>query len=142
MGLARALSAFVKKRSESPWEVVDSKDVEPVPVWDDEDDLDIVFIHETAISRTYIFDVSRDKDFKNAVVFAQQKMLEEVNDKGYNVLWCEGWRATLLRKGKRHRVEVRYKGRPARLSGKPLVSQLPPFMGVLDEMRYSTHFTP
>lgn len=37
MGLARALSAFVKKRSESPWEVVDSKDVEPVPVWDDED---------------------------------------------------------------------------------------------------------
>ena len=37
MGLVRALSAFVKKRTENPWEVVDSKDVEPVPVWDDDD---------------------------------------------------------------------------------------------------------
>ena len=27
----------MKKRAENPWEVVDSKDVEPVPVWDDDD---------------------------------------------------------------------------------------------------------
>lgn len=37
MGLARALSAFVKKRHESPWEVVDSRHVDPVLVWDDDD---------------------------------------------------------------------------------------------------------
>jgi hypothetical protein len=37
MGLAGVLSAFVVKKHEKPWEVVDSKAVEPVALFDEED---------------------------------------------------------------------------------------------------------
>jgi hypothetical protein len=37
MGLAGVLSVFVVKRHEKPWEVVDSKTVEPVALFDEED---------------------------------------------------------------------------------------------------------
>jgi hypothetical protein len=37
MGLAGMLSVFVSKKHEKPWEVVDSKAVEPVPLYDEED---------------------------------------------------------------------------------------------------------
>lgn len=37
MGLASMLSVFVSKKHEKPWEVVDSKAVEPVPLYDDEE---------------------------------------------------------------------------------------------------------
>jgi hypothetical protein len=37
MGLASVLSVFVSKKHEKPWEVVDSKAVEPVPLYDEED---------------------------------------------------------------------------------------------------------
>ncbi|ETW87486.1 hypothetical protein HETIRDRAFT_243376, partial [Heterobasidion irregulare TC 32-1] len=106
------------RRQESPWEVVDSKSVEPVSIWDDEEvqsrpfpDLEIIYIHDTPVTRTYVFDIKKEKDFENALSFAQQQLLQEVRTKGYNVLWHESWRVTLFRKGKKHRVEVRYSGR-------------------------------
>ena len=37
MGLAGMLAVFVEKRKEKPWEVVDSKAVEPVPLFDEDD---------------------------------------------------------------------------------------------------------
>ena len=37
MGLAGVLSVFVVKRHEKPWEVVDSKAVEPVALFDEDD---------------------------------------------------------------------------------------------------------
>jgi len=37
MGFASVLSVFVSKTHEKPWEVVDSKAVEPVPLFDEED---------------------------------------------------------------------------------------------------------
>ncbi|KAI0314986.1 hypothetical protein OF83DRAFT_1164985 [Amylostereum chailletii] len=138
MGIANALYHFAFKKPEAPWEVVDSKSVEPVPLWDDEDDLDIIYIHDTDIVRNYVFDVRAQKDIQRSLIFAQQQMLHEVRSKGYNVLWCEGWDLTLLRKAKRYRVEVRYIGRPAYLSGKPLASPLPPFMGVIDHLARSS----
>lgn len=139
MGLASSFAAFVTRRQESPWEVVDSKSVEPVSIWDDEEDLEIIYIHDTPVTRTYVFDIKKEKDFENALSFAQQQLLQEVRTKGYNVLWHESWRVTLFRKGKKHRVEVRYSGRPACLSSdKPLLSPSPPFLGVLNEMRQSS----
>ncbi|KAA1468595.1 hypothetical protein DENSPDRAFT_833956 [Dentipellis sp. KUC8613] len=138
MHIVNAISLFVSRRHERPWEVVDSKNVEPVSICSHEDDLDIVYIHETDIVRTYVFDVRQAKDFHNALLFAQRQLQEEVRTKGYNALWSEGWQVTLLRKGKKHRVEVRYIARPACLAGKPLRAYEPPFMGVLDEMRETT----
>ncbi|THH16769.1 hypothetical protein EW146_g3931 [Bondarzewia mesenterica] len=170
MGLASAITSLLaRKRHESPWEVVDMRSVQPVPVWEDEDgqslslvfhlaaprgisrdpsdfgfisshlaDLDVIYIHDGMVSRTYVFDVRKEQDFENALMFAQQQLLQEVQTKGYNILWREGWQVTLLRKGKKHRVEVRYVARPACVSSaKPLLTQSPPFMGVLREWRQS-----
>jgi hypothetical protein len=43
MGLAGVLSVFVVKRHEKPWEVVDSKTVEPVPLFDEDDGMCPIF---------------------------------------------------------------------------------------------------
>ncbi|TFY76306.1 hypothetical protein EWM64_g7704 [Hericium alpestre] len=138
MRLADAISVFVPRKHECAWEVVDSKNVDPVAVCDQDDDLDVIYVHETDVVRTYMFDVRDEKDFHNALLFAQRQFVEEVRSKGYNTLWTEGWQATLLRKGKKHRIEVRYTARPACLSGKPLQDHEPPFMAVLDDMRKTT----
>ncbi|KAI0048435.1 hypothetical protein FA95DRAFT_1558094 [Auriscalpium vulgare] len=138
MGIANALILFVFRKHENPWEVVDNKAVDPVPLWDDDDDLDILYVHEKEVVRTYVFDVRKQKDLRSSLAFAQQQFLQEVTSKGYNALWAEGWTVTLLRKAKKYRVEVRYVGRPACLSGKPIQPQPPPFMGVLDELQQYT----
>ncbi|KAH9982244.1 hypothetical protein BGW80DRAFT_1433680 [Lactifluus volemus] len=126
MGLAGVLSVFVVKKQEKPWEVVDSKAVEPVALFDEEDDLDIIYVHETRVVRTYVFDVRKDHDLENSL---------EVQRKGYNAFWSEGWQLTLLRKAKRHRVEVKYIGQPACLTGKSVQPQKPPFLPVLAELK-------
>jgi hypothetical protein len=48
MGLAGVLSIFVVKRHEKPWEVVDSKTVEPVPLFDEDDGAYAMPIRRTA----------------------------------------------------------------------------------------------
>ncbi len=171
MGLASVLSIFVVKRHEKPWEVVDSKTVEPVPLFDEDDgayampirrtasyscitDIDIIYVHETRVVRTFVFDVRKDKDLENSLLFARQQFFEEVRRKGYNALWSEGcvqhvlsrfplisnryhyrWQVTLLRKAKRYRVEVKYSGQPACLTSKADQSHQPPFLAVLAELR-------
>jgi hypothetical protein len=180
MGIASMLSVFVSKKHEKPWEVVDSKAVEPVPLYEEEDgtcesvqslfscilylfplfiadsEMDIIYVHEARVVRTYVFDVRKDKDVENSVLFAQQQFLEEIQRKGYNAFWTEGcvphvfmrpcfpahlvcysWRLTLLRKAKRHRVEVKYIGQPACLNGKSDEPHQPPFLAVLEELRPS-----
>jgi len=136
MGLATVLSVFVEKRKEKPWEVVDSKAVEPVPLFDEDDDIDIIYVHEARVVRNFVFEVRKDKDLENSLLFAQQQFFEEVQRKGYNTLWSEGWQLTLLRKAKRHRVEVKYIGQPACLTGKQVQPpHQPPFLAVLAELR-------
>jgi len=138
MGLAGVLSVFVQKKHEKPWEVVDSKAVEPVCLFDDDEDIDIIYVHETRVVRTYVFDVRKDQDLGNSLSFAQQQFMEELERKGYNAFWTEGWEMTLLRKAKRHRVEVKYIGQPACLTGKPVQSHPPPFRAVLAELRLAS----
>jgi hypothetical protein len=101
--------------------------------------------------------VRKEHDLENSLVFAQQQFIEEVQRKGYNAFWSEGcvehvlalpllsahslvsrllrWQLTLLRKAKRHRVEVKYIGQPASLTGKSVQPQKPPFLPVLAEMK-------
>ncbi len=119
-------------------------------------EIDIIYVHETRVVRDYVFDVRKHKDVENSVLFAQQQFMEEIERKGYNAFWTEGcvrhvllllflmltswhdsWRLTLLRKAKRHRVEVKYIGQPACLTGKPVESHRPPFLAVLEELRPS-----
>lgn len=124
------------RRKEIPWEVVDSKSVDPVYMYydDDSEDLEIVAIKDTSIARTYLLEVKHDTqrsaDLRNAVIFARQQLLQEAKKNGYNLLWLESWRVTLLRKARSYRVEVQYKGRPARaLNNVP--DRNPPFIALL-----------
>ncbi|KAJ7655054.1 hypothetical protein DFH06DRAFT_1092104 [Mycena polygramma] len=128
---------FNFRRKEIPWEVVDSKAIEPVPTYYDEDkELDIVSVGDVDTCGTYVFHVEQLKnvaELRNAVVFAQQQLLKEVAKKGFNALLSESWNLTIFRRGKRHRVQVEYAGRPARIEGDLPPLRPPPFMQVLQD---------
>lgn len=102
---------FKFRRREIPWEVVDSKAVEAVPMYYEDDgmcknplvsscsdrhfiELDIAVVGESDTRGTYVFEVDHGKkhlDLKDAVVFARQQLLQEVIKKGYNILLLERW---------------------------------------------------
>ncbi|KAI0936092.1 hypothetical protein AcV5_004316 [Taiwanofungus camphoratus] len=130
---------FRIRRINEPWEVVDSRAVEPVPMYDDDDDLELVYVADTDLTNTYLFDRetrhSAALDLHAAVAHARTRLLREAARRGCNVLLLEGWCVTLLRKGRRHRVEVRYTARPARVANKPPARPPPPFLAVLDLWR-------
>ncbi|KAJ7431789.1 hypothetical protein B0H11DRAFT_1870975 [Mycena galericulata] len=128
---------FNFRRKEVPWEVVDSKAIEPVSNYYDENkDLDIVSVGEADTCGTYVFHVEQLKnvsDLRNAVVFARQQLLQTVAKRGFNVLLSESWNLTVYRRGKRHRIQVEYSGRPARVVGEIPTLRPPPFMQVLQD---------
>ncbi|KAJ7102163.1 hypothetical protein B0H15DRAFT_768417 [Mycena belliarum] len=118
---------FRFRRKELPWEVVDSKAIEP---------LDIVSVGEADTCGTYVFHVEQLRNaesLRDAVVFARQQLLREVGKRGFNVLLSESWSLTIYRRGKRHRVEVGYNGRPAHVLGDLPPLRPPPFMQVLQD---------
>ncbi|KIY45341.1 hypothetical protein FISHEDRAFT_49449 [Fistulina hepatica ATCC 64428] len=128
-----------KKSRIRPWEVVTQASVRPVPMFYDDEDLDIVASSDADTVGTYVFEVrhvEQPTSLQNAVVFARQQLLQEVAKKGYNILLVESWSLTLHRRGKQHRIEVQYTGRPARVSGKPPRARPPPYMGVLQSHLY------
>ncbi|KAF8649751.1 hypothetical protein AX16_005521 [Volvariella volvacea WC 439] len=107
---------FNFRRKEVPWEIVDSKGIEPVPTHydDEEEDLDITAISESDAHGTYLFearDVKQKVDVGRAVGFARQELLKQLASKGFNAFLTESWNVTHLRRGKQHRVEVQYSGR-------------------------------
>jgi len=147
---------FHFRRKEIPWEVVDSKAIEPVATgmyYEDDKGghtpcklsskpptrnagLDMVSVSEVDTCGTYVFHLDRLKnaaDLRNAVVFARQQLLQEVAKKGFNVLLSESWDLTIFRRGKRHRVQVNYNGRPACIVGDLPPLRPPPFMQVLQD---------
>ncbi|KAF8895052.1 hypothetical protein CPB84DRAFT_1848384 [Gymnopilus junonius] len=128
------------RRKEVPWEVVDSRSVDPVPMYYEDEDLEIILIKETNVRRSYSFEIKRESRDKklllNAVVFAREQLMKEIKQNGYNILLLESWRVTLLRKGKQHRIEVEYSGRPAIASETNKVNKPnPPFMAILQSCR-------
>ncbi|EGN99378.1 hypothetical protein SERLA73DRAFT_53841 [Serpula lacrymans var. lacrymans S7.3] len=87
---------FRRKKSdkETSWEVVGCIAIDPVPVYDDDDDLDISYVREMDTCGTYVFDNLKHFPSKaqlaNAVLFAQQQLLHEVARGNYHVLLLEG----------------------------------------------------
>lgn len=103
----------IRTRRAIPWEVVDSKSVDPVPMYYDEDlesgfelyrpillqltnvdlsELDILHIGNADTCGTYVFDVKhfpKDFQFRNAVFFARQRLIEEIEKNGFNILLLE-----------------------------------------------------
>ncbi|KIK71270.1 hypothetical protein GYMLUDRAFT_324493 [Collybiopsis luxurians FD-317 M1] len=132
---------FKLRPKESPWEVVERKAVDPVPMFHEDEDLDLDTVNDCDICGNYVFDVKlhakNQADIRNAVIIARQQLLQEVAKKGFNVLLIESWSLTVHRRGKHHRIEVGYSGRPAHASGKLPPIQPPPFMEVLKDCSYS-----
>ncbi|CDO72436.1 hypothetical protein BN946_scf184977.g136 [Trametes cinnabarina] len=74
------------------WEVVDSKAVEPVSMYDEDElqELQVARVHDTTMHRTYMFDLKHAADLPNAIVFARNKLLQEAAEKEYNIFLTEG----------------------------------------------------
>jgi len=127
------------KRREIPWEVVDNKAVDPVPICFEDSALELAVVKQSPIRRKYVLEVkpnlSLDPDVQRAVIFAQKQLLDEIEQNGYNVLLSESWQVTLLRRGKLYRIEVEYSGRPARATN-PGSRRLPPYMAILQDMSH------
>jgi len=100
------------RRKELPWEVVDSRNVDPVPMYYDDEgkryqlfiptrilstftELDLVFVKGGNVRRTYVVEVKREAFKKDSgmlpktVTFAREQLFEEVKKNGYNVLLLE-----------------------------------------------------
>ncbi|KAI0786024.1 hypothetical protein C8Q75DRAFT_808812 [Abortiporus biennis] len=123
------------RRKEVPWEVVDHKSVEQVPMYDEDEEIDVVRMSDNLMSYTYMHDIHNSKDMQNAIRTARYFLMQNMALKHYNILVSEGWRVTILRKGKSYRVEVTYSGRPAYAIGKLESHPAPPFMEVLEFYR-------
>ncbi|KAG9047271.1 hypothetical protein FS837_002632 [Tulasnella sp. UAMH 9824] len=81
------------------------------------------------------FTLSQTRD---ALRYARAQLLatDQVTKPGANVLLFEGWAVTHLRKGSQHRLQIRYSGRPARVSfaSPPSSPAIPPFMELLPSL--------
>ncbi|KAG0697164.1 hypothetical protein DFH29DRAFT_812108 [Suillus ampliporus] len=128
---------WFRRKNEQSWEVVGCECIDPpliiiIIILD----LDILRVRDTSTCGTYIFDLGKrspqGSDYTNAVLFARQQLIEEIVKSDYNVLLFESWTLILYRKGKSHRIEVQYAGRPAYVSGKTPPLRPPPFMAVLE----------
>jgi hypothetical protein len=99
---------FTFRRRETPWEVVDNRAVEPVPMYYEDEggrfpyrcrcvpetneifaDLDIIYVGDNDTVGTYVFDVKRNSDFRDTLSFSRQLLLQEIAKKGLNVLLME-----------------------------------------------------
>lgn len=136
---SRQKRMFLLRRRDAPWEVVDTKEVQPVPTFYDDEDVNIVSLSENETRGTYVFDLNKLRgassdadslDWRKALVFARQRLLEEVQKRDYNCLLIEGWCITVLRRGKQHRLQIEYNGRGALANGKLEVRD-PPFIELL-----------
>ncbi|KAF5368338.1 hypothetical protein D9758_002370 [Tetrapyrgos nigripes] len=125
---------FRTRSKEVAWEVVDTRDVEPICMYSEDEDLDLEAISDYDIRGTYVFDIKTKTSYtasQSAIVFAQQQLLKEVEKKGYNIFLNESWRLTVLRRKAQYRLEVEYCGRPAHVHGETPAIKPPPFMEVL-----------
>lgn len=123
------------RRKEVPWEVVGHKGAQPIPMYDEEDEFNILRVASSEMSYEFAHDLHEPKDMQSAVQTARYQLRLHVHRKGYNMLLSEGWRVTILRKGKKYRAEVVYTGLPAYVTGKVTPQPSPPFMGLLEFYR-------
>ncbi|EPQ60929.1 hypothetical protein GLOTRDRAFT_109214 [Gloeophyllum trabeum ATCC 11539] len=124
-------------RDDTPWEVVDQAEVEPIFMYDEEEDLTIARVCDEDMCTTYVFDVKAQKHLQKTLWYSRQTLLEGAANQGFNVLLYEGWRLTLTRKGKKHRVQVQYRGRPAYAVGKLPPIHPPPFLALLESCKFT-----
>ncbi|CAE6433106.1 unnamed protein product [Rhizoctonia solani] len=131
------------------WEVVDHKEVKPTPVYYDQEDLQILKIHDSDIAGQYEFEMRSDFRCRQALEAARLELLHQIKKDHCNVLLVEGWKLTKLRRGREMRIRVHYHGklyphlcsdlathmillgRPARAVGN-VSRRYPPFIEVLE----------
>ncbi|PCH33440.1 hypothetical protein WOLCODRAFT_61569, partial [Wolfiporia cocos MD-104 SS10] len=86
---------FARREIDEPWEVVDSKCVEPVPMYDDDEDLQILRVSDTELSASYEFDrnavrgAGRHFNVHAALLHTRSRLRREAAHRGYNILLTE-----------------------------------------------------
>ncbi|KAG9008097.1 hypothetical protein FRB94_013754 [Tulasnella sp. JGI-2019a] len=79
---------------------------------------------------------------RDALTYAREQLIKgsEMKKAGGNVLFCEGWQVTRLRKNNQYRLQVRYFGRPAKAvftapssRSQFLPPSSPPFLDLLED---------
>jgi len=122
------------RRKETPWEVVGTKRVDPVALYDefDDDDLDVLRICDLNMRTTFSHEIGGVQDMRIVVHSARHQLMQSVTQHKYNTLLSEGWTITVLRRGQSYKAEVTYTGRPAYVIGKVKSRRPPPFMDVLE----------
>ncbi|KIJ40183.1 hypothetical protein M422DRAFT_257017 [Sphaerobolus stellatus SS14] len=127
-------------KKKTSWELVERKAIAPVMVDDEYEDLDVVHVSPKDVEATYVFDVPPKsevpswQDMQRVIVFARQQYMKEASAQGWNTLLKEGWEILWFRKSSKRRLEVKYSGRPALVSGlKPhaALARSPPFLELL-----------
>ncbi|KAG8763815.1 hypothetical protein FRC11_011886 [Ceratobasidium sp. 423] len=86
------------------WEVVDHKEVKPTPVYYDQEDLQILKIHDSDIAGQYEFEMRSDFRCRQALEAARLELLHQIKKDQCNVLLVEGWKLTKLRRGREMRI--------------------------------------
>lgn len=121
------------RRKEVPWEVVGSRTVEPVSMYvEDAEGLQILRSSDVNMGCKFVHDIRSSEDLRTAIYSARHQLMLSILTQQYNALLSEGWRITIMRNGRKHRVEVTYIGRPAFVAGKQRGRPPPPFLSVLD----------
>ena len=101
---------FRLRRKEQPWEVVENRCIDPVPIYYEDGgkfnrpsackhsltsrnvDLDLISMGHEIMRGTYTFDLKppqTGKHFRSAVVFARQRLLQAGEERGFNNLLME-----------------------------------------------------
>ncbi|KAG8746006.1 hypothetical protein FRC10_006345 [Ceratobasidium sp. 414] len=94
------------------WEVVDHKEVKPMPAYYDQGDLQILKVHDSDIAGQYEFEMKTDFRCRQALEAARMELLHEIKKEHCNILLVEGWKLTKLRRGQEMRIRVHYHGMP------------------------------
>ncbi|CAE6455526.1 unnamed protein product [Rhizoctonia solani] len=93
------------------WEVVDHKEVKPTPAYYDQEDLQIIKIHDSDIAGQYEFEMRSDFRCRQALEAARLELLHQIKKDHCNVLLVEGWKLTKLRRGREMRIRIHYHGK-------------------------------
>lgn len=96
------------RRREAPWEVIDSKAVNPIPIWDEDEGeqnpwtlvdpdtdglataLDVVRMHSVDMHFKFVHELRRVSDMRKAVQHARHQLMQEAARQNYNVMIVEG----------------------------------------------------
>ncbi|KAI0082233.1 hypothetical protein K474DRAFT_1655591 [Panus rudis PR-1116 ss-1] len=121
------------RRKDDPWEVVQTNDIRPTLMYDEDDAaIHVRNCSTTDQAITVLHDINDITNIREAICATRSQLMRRLKENGFNTLLTESWQLTIYRKRKKHRVEVTYRGRPACVEGGKRDNVSPPWLDILD----------